>query len=206
MVMTEVAPELTQESIVDATLRLIQRVGLEAVTMRSLAEELGVSHMASYYHVRNKDSLLRLVADFVMRDVVVPGPELGAWPDRLKAVICSMRDALAPYPGLGPYMLESDRPGQSARRIVFEAIAMLTEFGFDSHEATLAFTTVHNWFLGRLDVESALSPQRRTQLARAQVVVGAPDIPEMGALRKREIFEYGLDVVVAGIASRHGVT
>ena len=60
--------QLSQERIVAAALAVAKRVGFDRLTMRALADELGVTPMAAYYYVSSKDQLLELVADAVASD------------------------------------------------------------------------------------------------------------------------------------------
>src|SRR6266568_4823282 len=68
---------LTSERILHAGLRLIDEQGLEALTMRKLAQEFGVDPMALYRHFENKDALLDSVAEMLWGEVELPGSEAG---------------------------------------------------------------------------------------------------------------------------------
>src|SRR5690348_3935164 len=74
-------PTLSEDDVVAAALRLTRRVGLAGMSMRALADELGVTTMAAYYHVPNKEALLDLVANAVLNGVQIPAD--GDWTDRL---------------------------------------------------------------------------------------------------------------------------
>src|SRR4051812_7812961 len=77
------ADRLDVEQIVAAALRLTKRQGLNNLSMRSLADELGVTPMATYYYVHNKTELVDLVLEAVMSDVKVPDPSSGSWSERM---------------------------------------------------------------------------------------------------------------------------
>ena len=64
---------LTRDRITEAALRLMDAEGLDAVSMRRVAREVGVEAMSLYNHVRDKDDLLNAVIERVMRGVPVPG-------------------------------------------------------------------------------------------------------------------------------------
>ena len=74
---------LSEPAILDATLALIRRNGAAALTMRQLADELGVSTMAAYYYVESKDALLRRVGDYVYASVEVPSVKSRTWYEQL---------------------------------------------------------------------------------------------------------------------------
>ncbi|HVU67226.1 MAG TPA: TetR/AcrR family transcriptional regulator [Ktedonobacteraceae bacterium] len=80
---------LTHERILHIGLRLIDQQGLEALTMRKLASELGVDPMALYRHFKNKEALLDGVADLLWGEIVLPGDEAG-WEALLRSIATSL--------------------------------------------------------------------------------------------------------------------
>lgn len=202
--MSDTAPELSIEVIIEAALRLAKRVGLDAITMRALADEMGVSHMATYYHVPNKNGLLQLVAEAAIAQVELAPPSAGVWHVRLSLLIRDMRAALVPYPGLGPFLLANEVPSPNSGRLMASAIAMLRESGFSERDALVAFTTVHNWLLGRLHVEAALSHSQLQRLDRRRGAAKVPAVRGVTAISRREYFDYGLEVVINGLRATVG--
>ena len=95
---------LSHELIVATALALIDREGLEAVTTRRLAEELGVQAPSLYNHVRSKDALLDAVAESVMGEVDTSVFERLDWRPALEAWAWSYYDALAAHPNLIPHL------------------------------------------------------------------------------------------------------
>jgi AcrR family transcriptional regulator len=78
---------LTREEIADVALRVADAEGLEAVSMRRIAGELGVGTMTLYYYVRTKDELIELMQNEMMAEVLVPDGELPAdWRQALEAI------------------------------------------------------------------------------------------------------------------------
>ena len=72
---------LTRARIVDAALRIIDRDGLDALSMRRLGDELGAGTTSVYWHVANKDQLLDLVLDHVLGEVSAEVVDVGAEED-----------------------------------------------------------------------------------------------------------------------------
>src|SRR4026208_1868729 len=71
---------LTRERVIDAALRVMDSEGLDAVSMRRGAREVGVEAMSLYNHIRDKDDLLSGVSGQVMRSVALPDePVDGDW-------------------------------------------------------------------------------------------------------------------------------
>ena len=90
---------LSRAAIVDAGLGILDAYGLGDLSMRRVADALGVQAGALYYHVPNKQSLLAALADEILVEVPVPdhglgvGEWLGAWADGVRAALLARRDA-----------------------------------------------------------------------------------------------------------------
>jgi len=148
------AERLTVEQIVAAALRLTKQHGLANLSMRGLADELGVTPMATYYYVHNKTELVDLVLEAVMSDVKVPDPSSGTWSERMWKLNRDTRKATAAHPGLAEALL--DRPPTPAAQGHIQAtIDCLIEAGFSPAEAQLAYTTFESCMFGRMAVERA---------------------------------------------------
>jgi AcrR family transcriptional regulator len=82
---------ITRELVVETALRLLDRDGLDQLSMRRVAEELDTGAASLYWHVGSKDGLLDLIFDRVIGEITVPDPEPGRWQEQLKEVAHTMR-------------------------------------------------------------------------------------------------------------------
>ena len=82
-----------RERLVRAALDLLGEAGLEGLTMRTLAERLGMRAASLYWHIRNKDQLLGLLAEAIVAEVPEPAPDL-PWRAQLEAFATDYRDVL----------------------------------------------------------------------------------------------------------------
>jgi AcrR family transcriptional regulator len=103
-VMSTTEATLTRERIFTAALDLLDREGLGAVTMRRLADELGIQAPSLYHHLPSKDALLDGVAARVMEQVDASGFELADWREALEIWAWSYYDALVAHPNLIPHL------------------------------------------------------------------------------------------------------
>lgn len=92
-------PRHTLEQIADAALHVADTEGVEALSMRRLAAELGAGTMTLYHYVHTKDELLALLADRVMGEMVIePGDFPEGWREALSVIARRTRDVLLAHP------------------------------------------------------------------------------------------------------------
>jgi AcrR family transcriptional regulator len=144
----------TAEEIVATAVRIIDADGLDALTVRRLASELGVAAMTVYSYVRSKDELLDLVVDGVAGDVALP-PGEGDWRERAEALAHSLRTALLTHPE-GARLI-SERPIQSpnAFRIFDAGLGIFRDAGFPDELAADAYFAFGNYVMGSVAQDTA---------------------------------------------------
>ncbi len=93
---------LTREAVVDRALQVADADGLDALTIRRLAQDFGVTPMALYWHFGNKEELLDAVGERVVAQMRVPGEDDGAddLEGYLRGVLSGLVDALRQHPGV----------------------------------------------------------------------------------------------------------
>ncbi len=126
---------LSTGALVEAALAIADAEGLDAVTIRRLAGDHGVTPMAMYWHFRDKEQLLDSLAERLLGDVVAPAVGDGPWQERLHGELSSLLAAVRPHPAVADLALTrilSCRPGL----VVAERIlALLRSAGFEKEEA-----------------------------------------------------------------------
>ncbi|MEV4184012.1 TetR/AcrR family transcriptional regulator [Streptosporangium canum] len=131
------APEkLTRQAVIERALKLADTDGLQAVTIRRLAAELGVTPTALYWHVKNKDELLSALADHLLAALVADmDPDL-PWSRRLRVMITALVEQTRAHPYLSTLLPMIDKSAaEEYRRATDAAIGLLTEAGFTLQEA-----------------------------------------------------------------------
>ena len=142
---------LDQAQVVRAAITLLDEVGLDELTMRRLADRLGVKAASLYRHVRNKDELLILLGDAISGEIPLPAGR-GTWREQLteaawnvRRCLLAHRDAarvLAATPPFGPRRLQhiealmktlrdAGFSGRDAARAGYHANNFVTEFAAD---------------------------------------------------------------------------
>src|SRR5215475_10267794 len=79
-------PQLSRDLIVETAIRLLDADGLDGVSMRRVADELGTGPASLYAHVANKEELLDLVLDRVLAEVELPEPDPARWQEQLREI------------------------------------------------------------------------------------------------------------------------
>jgi len=117
---------LTRPAVLDAARALLARDGLAGLTMRALAERLGVAPNALYSHVENKSGLVDDVLDDVLAEVEAPDPEAADPADGLHALMASTHAVLLAHPDLVPlYLHRGGANGPNAQRLGEVMLALL---------------------------------------------------------------------------------
>src|SRR5882757_953692 len=97
------ARPMTPSGIAEAALRVGDRDGEKAMSMRRIAAELGCDPMALYRHFPDRQGLLDAVADLALADVPDPDPKAD-WAERLRALVTDIRAAALRHPGIAAHV------------------------------------------------------------------------------------------------------
>ncbi len=157
---------VTLERVGAAALRIVDAEGLDALTVRRLAQELGVGTMTLYWYVQNKDEVLDLVADRIMADVTLPSPG-DDWRQAVRDVATAVRSALIRHANAVPVMLERGSLGPNGIALIDTSLGLLRAAGFDPGMAADAYNTIANYVLGSAAAQlSTLNPPGRPDISR----------------------------------------
>jgi len=141
-----------RDRIATTAMELINEVGVDKLTMRALAARLDVSAMALYHHVEDKNELLRLIGDEVLRNFELPDPDSGDPREVLKSVCVAAVDVLLQVPGLSSVLLTS-KMLPNAQKLVHFCLHQLQRAGYDRESAQEVYAGIHTLSLGRMLIE-----------------------------------------------------
>jgi AcrR family transcriptional regulator len=137
---------LSEKDVVEHALRLVRAEGLSKLNMRALAKRLGVTPMAIYRHVPNKDALLSRMTDALIERLPTPTPSKATWEADFRAHAVLVWQEFSKYPGL----VGSFASGPSAKvldHMRYEH-SIFVASGLDEHSAAVAATVYHTFLLG----------------------------------------------------------
>lgn len=150
---------LTRDRIVDAAVRLIEREGVEAVSMRRLASELGAGTMSLYNHVPNKAALVDLAAERIMAEARPYHVDSDDWRDHIRAHARAVRELALQHPRAF-VMLATRRLSSQAGFLTIEAaLRNIERAGFRGKIAVGMMRAMVSYLLGTLMREVATSPE-----------------------------------------------
>jgi AcrR family transcriptional regulator len=175
---------LTREEIVDAALDLIRTQGLPGLTMRAVASKLGVTPMAVYYYIADKDELVRLVAEHISASRGPLRLGAGGWEESLRRYLLRVWQESTQYPGLGTYLINQPTLGVTPESL-HEGIRFFEEAGFSPAASRLAWSFSMTYIHGRISVDAHLATE--------------PSAPRLEGLHARDYVAFGVDSVIAGL-------
>jgi len=194
-------PLLSRDLIRDTALRLIDADGLDALSMRRLAAELGVQAASLYSHYPTKDHVLDAVANLLTRQVDASGFADGDWRTGLRTWARSYRDALAAHPNAVPLVASG-----AGQRDDFLAMANavhggLVQAGWPPRYATMIAGSVKYLVIGAASTPfaSGFADDVQVYLDRYPNLTQAHRLRADAERIDHDSFELGLDALVRGL-------
>ena len=134
---------LSKRAVVDRALKLADADGLDALTIRKLAQDLGVTPMALYWHFRSKEDLLEGMAEQVWGEIEVNVDASQPWWAQLQGGLESLIRVLRAHRSAPQLLLEHEKRNEAALRATEAALEILLGAGFDPlHAAEIARSTL----------------------------------------------------------------
>jgi AcrR family transcriptional regulator len=148
-------PALSRERVLRGAVTVADAGGIAGLTIRSLAEELGVKPMSVYHHVANKDEILDGIVDLVFNEIELP-PADGDWRSAMRRRADSARRALKRHPWAIGLMESRTAPGPATLRHHDAVIGTLRAGGFSVEMAAHAYALLDSYIYGFALQEASL--------------------------------------------------
>ena len=209
---------VTPEGIADAAIAVIDREGLAGLTVRALAQELGLGTMTLYWYVRNKEEVLDLVGDRMLAGIEMP-PEEGDWREQCRQSMIAVRKAFLAHPRAMPIMVGRGSFGPNGLRWLEYALGVFRRAGFTDKDAADAYFTASNYVAGFCTQETAgadptsdVNADRAGFAAKARQYISLlppdryPNVTALSGLvftgNRDDRFAFGVDALIAGFQAR----
>jgi AcrR family transcriptional regulator len=198
------ADGLTVERIIAAALAIVDAEGLDALTVRRIADRFGTGSATLYRHVTSREELLELLVDHVIGEVRPPPPELG-WRSKVELLSGELRRVLMEHANLVPALATSPLLGPNAQRGADNGLASLLEAGYTPDIAVLAYRALLDYVLGTVFFDTSRvgrgGPPDRDGLDDAAPTLRAHE-QTIAAASSEAVFRFGLRALLDGIDQR----
>jgi AcrR family transcriptional regulator len=208
---------ITPDRMADAALRLVDSHGVEGLTVRALARELGVGTMTLYWYVQNKDEVLDLIGDRILAEVPAPSLDID-WKESVRQGAAAVRAAFLRHARAVPIVVQQGALGPSALRLLDSTIGVFRAAGFSDQDSVDAYVVLSNLVTGFASYETSeqggggRSDQGRPGVEMMRQYIAAlppgsfPNVvetaPLMFAADRDRRFAFAVDCMIAGFEAR----
>lgn len=201
---------LTRERVIDEALALIEAQGLEAFSLRKLAQRLNCEAMSLYHHFRNKDAILNAATDRLIDGLPLPDDALPPV-ERLRAIARSWRQLARTYPAFFRYLGLHRLNSEAGVRFLDHVMATLESTGLDTESAARLFRALNYFLLGAgLDETAGYGhgPSADEPVSDARIARDFPALARAGQYFQSsqfdETFEWGLSLLLSACDQNTG--
>jgi AcrR family transcriptional regulator len=161
---TEPRARLSKERVLEAAIALVARDGIESLTMRKLADELGAGAMSLYHYVPNKEQLLDGMVDIVFSEIELPPTDID-WKTAMRKRAISTREALRRHPWAIGLMEGRTNHGPANLRLHDAVLGCLRAAGFSIEMTVQAYSVQDAYIYGFALQERDMSPETADDFA-----------------------------------------
>ena len=194
---------LSKERVLRAAVALAARDGIESLTMRKLAAELGVGAMTLYHYVPNKDELIEGMVELVFSEIELPSTDVD-WKSAMRQRAASTRNALNRHRWAVGLMESNPMPGPQSLRVHDAVLGCLREAGFSIEMTIQAYSVLDAYIYGFALQEKTVpfdSAASAAAVATEQVREFAEVAEEQHSAALVDEFPYLAEVVAGHVAN-----
>ncbi len=212
MIASDTAPQipLSRERILIAAIQIADKGGFESLSMRKIAQSLGVQAMSLYNHVANKDDLLDGIVDIVIGEIEVPDLRLD-WQTAMRRRANSAHDVLLRHPWATMPIVSRINVGPAMLRYIDATLGCLCEAGFSVEMVDRAWNAIDSHIYGFTlqELNFPIKTTEYTKVAQDYIPnIPANEYPYMNHLTYHIIdghydgiadFNFGLELIISGL-------
>jgi AcrR family transcriptional regulator len=201
---------LSRERVLQSALRLVDEGGIEALSMRKLALELGVQAMSLYNHVTNKDDIIDGIVDIVVAEIEVPRFDLD-WKTAMRRRSASAHEMLLRHPWATMPLVSGINVGPAMLGYINATLGCLHEAGFSLEMADRIWNAIDSHIYGFTlqELNFPFKPENYSEAAKIGLpLIPADQYPYMNQLTHAVIekrydgiadFNFGLELLLDGL-------
>lgn len=153
-------PSRTRDEVIGVALELVERLGLEALTLRDLGAALGVGHTSVYTHFKDKQDLIDALVAHTAGEVVVSHVREGAGPRaQLRDLALRARQSFIRHPRLAPALLQVVGQSPASHDLSRLILTELTRAGLEGRRLLIAYRSLENYITGMSIFDFGGAPQ-----------------------------------------------
>ncbi len=208
---------LSRERVLDAAMAVADAGGLGSLTIRSLAESLGVKPMSVYHYVANKDAILDGIIDLVFAEIDLPSAG-GDWREEIRRRAGSVRQVLRAHPWAIGLMESRTSPGPATLQQHDAVLATLRSGGLSQELTAHAYALIDSYTYGFALQEVGLAFQGTDGVAEVAEPImermAAGEYPHLVEMATDyylqpgydfgDEFDWGLELILDGLAASLG--
>ena len=202
---------MTERRIAEAALELVDAEGVDGLSMRKLAQSVGVAPMSLYTYFPDRDAVLEALTQLVLAEIELPDETL-PWRDVIRQVMRSVRRVGLRHPNVAPLMNRYPPRTLDALAFVEAGFRALRAAGFDDRSTARCYRALAVYSMGTFDVELTgyFGDHPAARISADSLAEPLPDrhLPNLTrvgpALADQDAeseFEYGLDLLLSGFAA-----
>jgi TetR/AcrR family tetracycline transcriptional repressor len=208
---------LTKAAVVDRALAVVDKSGLDALTIRKLATELGVTPMALYWHFRSKDDLLDGLAERLWGEIDLTVDRAAPWTEQIRWLFESLLKVLRAHPAAPTLLLHTKRLNVEAQLRATElTLDILRTAGFSPEDASMAarsaLSTGITLVMSEPGIELIDNAERAELQRKKQVVLATQSpvtfprlvecaLPMTACDNPEDHYKFGADLFIGGLAA-----
>jgi AcrR family transcriptional regulator len=210
----EARAPLTRDRILETAMALADTGGLDAVTMRGIAQELDVEAMSLYHHASSKDDILGGIADLVIRQIELPSPD-GDWKQAVRASAVSAYAVLRQHQWACALLMSANHVVPSRMAMIDALLARLADANLPDDVLDLAYHALDShiigftmWHAGYAQAMPKMEAGDLERFIKSLNLEAYPHLVEHAAWHvnppvrpRKPAFEFGLDLILDGIAA-----
>lgn len=206
----EPRPPVRRDRVLLAAIEIADQRGAGAVTMRAVAEQLGVQAMSLYNHVRNKDEILDGMVDLVVEEIHLPA-DTSNWREAMRLRAVSARATFLRHPWAAALVDSRESSGPTRLRYLDWVLGVLVRAGFSTEAAVRGFSVLDSYIYGfgrqQFNVSASGAPSEEAAAAILSVIP-AEQYPYLNRVATQATkapydaesdFEFGLGIILDGL-------
>ena len=198
--------EHSRDDFLDAAIRIVDAEGLEALTLRRLGPEVGVSYTAVYTYFKTREDLVAVLVDRISADVIAGiTPSSDSVRDQLIAVGLSTRRALSRHPRLAGVFTMAQTDAEVGSQATLYVVSLLEQGGLSGRSLVAAYRMIESYVFGSTVFDLGAAPEHLAIRRRRYNLTGHPEFKAVAKSEKSvgehndEAFIQGFDFLLTGL-------